>query len=313
MPEFTNAHFFSHFTPVLRRALLRASWQESTLSQLLQPLGELNPAHCAKGLALQDTLAINTHPYWLAAYAVECRADMNTVHLIGSEHLALTAEENTALLSSLNEHFAQDGYTLHGNYPGRWYIAADKPFGFSALAPWYVASEDLHQFMPTGDKGDVWRRLQSECQMLLHAHPVNEARRAKGLPCVSNVWFFGAAEPMGETFSREQVLVTQTPWLRLQATQSGVDCVGFNAFESVLKSKQPFVFYDDSLLHTNNTLDTHATIAAQLEIALYAMKKKWLSELVLFSQKSLCQLTRPALKAWRAKHKSLEAIEVLHA
>ena len=36
------------------------------------------------------------------------------------------------------------------------------------------------------------RRLQSEMQMLLYTHPVNDARAAQGLPAVNSFWVSGA-------------------------------------------------------------------------------------------------------------------------
>jgi len=48
-----------------------------------------------------------------------------------------------------------------------------------------------------------WRRLQNELQMLLHDHPVNAAREARGELAINGIWFWGAgafrgkAVPMG--------------------------------------------------------------------------------------------------------------------
>ena len=38
------------------------------------------------------------------------------------------------------------------------------------------------------------RRLMTELQMLLHEHPVNEARAARGVPTVNAVWLWGGGE-----------------------------------------------------------------------------------------------------------------------
>ena len=35
------------------------------------------------------------------------------------------------------------------------------------------------------------RRLQSEAQLVFHAHPVNEAREARGEPVVNSLWLSG--------------------------------------------------------------------------------------------------------------------------
>ena len=42
------------------------------------------------------------------------------------------------------------------------------------------------------------RRLQSECQMLLYPHPLNEAREARGAPTLNSIWLSGCgrAQPL---------------------------------------------------------------------------------------------------------------------
>lgn len=46
--------------------------------------------------------------------------------------------------------------------------------------------------MPDGSKGPHWRAVLNEIQMLLHEHPVNSAREARGAPTVNGLWLWGA-------------------------------------------------------------------------------------------------------------------------
>jgi hypothetical protein len=43
------------------------------------------------------------------------------------------------------------------------------------------------------------RRLQSEVQMLLYTHPLNEAREAAGLATVNSFWLSGCGRPPAST------------------------------------------------------------------------------------------------------------------
>jgi hypothetical protein len=74
------------------------------------------------------------------------------------------------------------------------------------------------------DRG-VWLRLQSEAQMLLHDHPVNRERAARGWPPLNSLWFWGggALPPAGAT--GPAAARVQSPavagWCRLHGVQ---DC-----------------------------------------------------------------------------------------
>ena len=58
--------------------------------------------------------------------------------------------------------------------------------------------------------GERWlRRLQNEAQMLLHAHPVNLARMARGALAVNSVWIHGAGAPADPVSRR----TTSAGWL----------------------------------------------------------------------------------------------------
>jgi hypothetical protein len=46
----------------------------------------------------------------------------------------------------------------------------------------------LHPHEPRGEHARTWRRWLSEAQMLLHEHPVNVAREARGQPPVTALW-----------------------------------------------------------------------------------------------------------------------------
>jgi hypothetical protein len=54
-----------------------------------------------------------------------------------------------------------------------------------------VAGGDVQAHLPTGSDAGVWHRTFNEVQMLLHGHPVNEARESRGAPAVNSVWFWG--------------------------------------------------------------------------------------------------------------------------
>ena len=58
-------------------------------------------------------------------------------------------------------------------------------------------SVDHH--LPRGTQAIAWHRVMNEAQMILHGHPVNEAREARGEAVANSIWLWGGgtAPPAG--------------------------------------------------------------------------------------------------------------------
>ncbi|NDY90098.1 hypothetical protein [Ideonella livida] len=116
--------------------------------------------------------------------------------------LSITPDESRALHDALLPLLDEGGWRLRraGDGPrDRWYL------GHPLLAALPTASPDR----VAGRNVDLWldapasarpalralRRLQAEVQMLLHAHPVNQAREARGQPALNSFWLSGTGDP----------------------------------------------------------------------------------------------------------------------
>jgi len=105
--------------------------------------------------------------------------------------LGLDSALSHLLFEALAPLFADDGWQLLWGAPSRWYAR------HASLATLPSASLDR----VIGRNVDLWlgdhagarliRRLQAEAQMLLHQHPLNEAREAEGLLPVNSFWLSG--------------------------------------------------------------------------------------------------------------------------
>jgi hypothetical protein len=128
--------------------------------------------------------------YWIKADPVTLVAGRSTVRLAARVD-DLDAEEAHELLTALNAHFHGDGLTFAAPRPDTWLarIAAAPDLVTTPLAR--VQQGDLHAELPRGGAGPQWRRWQDEIQMLLHGHPVNAAREARGAAVANAVWFWG--------------------------------------------------------------------------------------------------------------------------
>jgi hypothetical protein len=142
--------------------------------------------------------------YWLRADPVHLKVERDRLALVQSALFDLGAEEAQALAGALDRHFSGEGVTFHAPHPKRWYarLEAEPRLVTHSIAE--AAGRDVQPFLPSGEDALGWHRVFNEAQMLLHGHPVNTAREARGEPIVNSVWLWGggtrAAVP-GKPFS----------------------------------------------------------------------------------------------------------------
>lgn len=143
--------------------------------------------------AWQESGGEHQHAFWMYAPPVNLVLGRDSFFLSKPAPLAVTQDESKALIDSLNQHFANDGYHfyLQGDV---WFLGLDKNPNITTSNVAEVEGKDIAAFLPKG-KGDLtWATLQNEMQMLLFSHTVNQTREAQDLPLVNSVWCYGLGE-----------------------------------------------------------------------------------------------------------------------
>ena len=128
---------------------------------------------------------------------------LTPVHLLlGREHftlidpaaLQLGIEESRGLFDAVRELFESEGYTLAWGAATRWYAAHATLAGLPCASLDRVIGrnvDDWLQHAAATEHPARLRRLQSEVQLLLYPHPINEAREDRGEPAVNSFWLSG--------------------------------------------------------------------------------------------------------------------------
>jgi hypothetical protein len=131
-----------------------------------------------------------TH-YWLRADPVHLRVSREYVTLVDSSLFDLDQTEAQAIVASLNAHFAADALAFKCSAEKRWYVHGERAPRLHTVSSGEVAGQDVQAHLPSGPDAGEWHRVFNEVQMVLHGHPVNEAREARGALAVNSVWFWG--------------------------------------------------------------------------------------------------------------------------
>jgi hypothetical protein len=171
----------------VQEARLKA-WQRGLLATLaLDERSHPSASLTALGLDLE---ADSKH--WLHAEAIHLAAGLNEVTLVPLRgEAALTAAECEALTPVLNEHLVAGGVQIHRTSSNDWLVESSQGWDATTVTAEFALAHEWSEVLPQGADAGKLRRLMTELQMLLHEHPVNQRRSAKGVPTANAVWFWG--------------------------------------------------------------------------------------------------------------------------
>ena len=160
--------------------------QRGTLDALLvSQLAALDNAAAAPLAALGAGLDPGP-AYVLRADPVALVAGRNDVALAARID-DLDGSDTDALVATLNAHFGGDGLAFRAPRPDAWFVLVDHTPDLTTT-PLAAVRGAIYPWLPGGNDAARWRRWMSEMQMLLHEHPANVAREARGRAPVTGIW-----------------------------------------------------------------------------------------------------------------------------
>ena len=176
---------------LLARGRSSNSESHSTEAWLQEAFGLQDQPLAAGALTLAAGGGAPGDDCWARADPVHLRLMRDRLIVVPAAAFPLTQEEARQLAEALNHHFASE-LALQAVEPDRWCARLPSPFDFDAVSPLDAAGRDVDLTSRIGgEAGKRWARLLNEVQMLLHSHPVNEAREARGEPIINSLWLWG--------------------------------------------------------------------------------------------------------------------------
>ncbi len=103
----------------------------------------------------------------------------------------ITTEEADQLIKALQEHFGNDQRTFYTGVSYRHcLIWKNRPDQYPFMRPHDILGQCIAQHLPLAEGGEEYYALMKESYEVLNHHPVNEARRARGLRPANSAWLW---------------------------------------------------------------------------------------------------------------------------
>ena len=134
-----------------------------------------------------------THQAWISPCHWQIGMDQVMMH--PAEQLGLTAAQAQSIIDSLQPLLSEDGLQVQQHTPLLWHAQGDMLQGVHSASLERMAGSHVKPWLTPESLPAPLRRLQSEAQMLLYHHPVNDERAARGMPPVNALWFHGTGLP----------------------------------------------------------------------------------------------------------------------
>ena len=138
----------------------------------------------SQGLTGETPQAFFTPCHW--------QIGMDQVVMLNPASLQLSEAESQALLQAMQPFFTEDGLSVRYLAPTQWHVQGELLRGLACASVERVVGMNVNPWLPKSPAAKALRRLQSEMQMLLYNHPVNDARSAQGQLTVNSFWVHGA-------------------------------------------------------------------------------------------------------------------------
>lgn len=140
--------------------------------------------------------------WWLRADPVHLQVMRDRIVLAGVP--GLLHEEAAAFAHAIAAHFGDD-FAPRPVHAQRWLLrCAEAPDLFTTPLS-FAVGRDIDPLLPRGGDALRFRSRLNELQMLLHDHPINQAREARGELPVNSLWLWGGGR-LPERAARSRAL-----------------------------------------------------------------------------------------------------------
>ncbi len=140
--------------------------------------------------AQADGLSVAAHAWGLLT-PVHWHVGTDQVSLADPNSLLLDDASARVFFDVMQTQFSSEGFAVHYASPTRWYLSHESLRDLATPSLDRVIGRNVDAWLGKQPGMRHIRRLQSEVQMLLYTHPLNDERVARGLLPVNSFWLSG--------------------------------------------------------------------------------------------------------------------------
>ncbi len=178
---------------------------------------------------------------WACAAPVHLLTALDHLRLAAPVPLPLEPDESAQLVADLNAQLAHHGLMLEDGGGRGWLCRCPDGLDCRAVEPALAIGGNLRELLPSGRDASRVRAWTNEAQMVLHEHPVNDRRSARGLPAVNSVWLWGIGSAGAVERPPDGVLLTDDDWLAGLWHLLGADPGAPDRLAAVLVGESPMI------------------------------------------------------------------------
>ncbi len=145
-----------------------------------------------EAVSLGIELEVNDVTYRCNTVTLSDEENINDCVMVDHGCDDISTEESTILINELNQLFKNDNLNL---YPGFSYrhclVLKDSSTGANLTPPHDILGKPIKDCLPKGENGRILEQMIRLSYQYLRHHPINEARRERGLHIASAIWFWG--------------------------------------------------------------------------------------------------------------------------
>lgn len=117
----------------------------------------------------------------------------------------ISTEEADELIKALQEHFGNSERTFYTGVSYRHcLIWKNKPDNYPFMRPHDILGKCIRDYLPVSEGGEEYYAFMKESYQVLNNHPINQARRARGLRPANSAWLWSPGKkPSLPSFSEK--------------------------------------------------------------------------------------------------------------
>ena len=158
--------------------------------------------------ARADGLAVAPGSGWALVTPAHWHVGRDQVNLLDPSLLDLDEAEAQTFHAALAPLFTELGWTWHKATRTRWYASHPTLAGLPTASLDRVIGRNVDLWLNDHPGVMLVRRLQSEVQMLLYVHPLNDRREERGALAMNSFWLSGTgpAQPAASALAADVVV-----------------------------------------------------------------------------------------------------------